>query len=389
MFFILIQCIDRTDKRKSVIEKDTGFGQFAGSDKCATCHKQVYDSFLTTGHFLTSQQATEQNIKGSFQKGSNVFNYRPGLVVKMEKTDSGIYQVEYIDGVKKIARRFDITIGSGIHGQTYLSWQDNELNQLPVSYLTSANSWANSPGDVNHVYFDRPINSRCLECHTTYATQIPFHLLNSPEQFNHKEILYGIGCEKCHGPGEKHVEYETENPNSTIGKFIINPADFSRQQSLDLCSLCHGGRIKSIKPSFSFTSGDKLSDYFRIDTLGNSSIDVHGNQYGLLSESKCFKMSTMTCLTCHSPHNDERGDLALYSQRCMACHNEQQHTFCKVNADKSTISTNCIDCHMPKQVSKSIVLELPDKRISTAQLLRTHLITIYPSATKDFLKNKR
>lgn len=385
----LIQCIDRENKEQKVTSsKNIGFDQFAGSATCATCHKQIYDSFLNTGHFLTSQTASEKNIKGSFEKGSNVFNYRPGVSIKMEKSDSGFYQVEYINGKKKIVRRFDITIGSGTRGQTYLSWQGNLPTQLPISYLTSENTWANSPGDVN-VYFDRPIDSRCLECHTTYAKVIPFRLQNTPEEFDHTKILYSIGCEKCHGPAAKHVEYQKENPKATIGKYIINPANFSRQQSLDLCSLCHGGRIKSTQPTFSFTSGDKLKDYFIVDTsAANASIDVHGNQLGLLKKSKCFKMSSLTCVTCHDSHKNERGNLTLYSQRCMTCHNEQHGTFCKVKADKATISSNCIDCHMPNEISKSIVLQLQDKKIPTAQLLRTHFITVYPDATKKFLLNK-
>jgi hypothetical protein len=50
-------------------------------------------------------------------------------------------------------------------------------------------------------------------------------------------------------------------------------------------------------------------------------------------------------------------------------------------------SSNCIDCDMPQQISKSIVLQLQDRKIPTAQLLRTHLITVYPDATKKFLSN--
>jgi hypothetical protein len=123
-----------------------------------------------------------------------------------------------------------------------------------------------------------------------------------------------------------------------------------------------------------------------MDTLNNGSIDVHGNQYGLLAKSKCFPMSSMKCLTCHSPHDDERGNIALYSQRCMACHNKEHGTFCKINADKvSNINSNCIDCHMPEQISKPIVLQLQDRKIPTAQLLRTHFITVYHDATKKFL----
>ena len=54
----------------------------------------------------------------------------------------------------------------------------------------------------------------------------------------------GVDCEKCHGPAARHVEFQTQNPKETIAKFIINPAGFSRQQSLDMCALCHGGRLQ-------------------------------------------------------------------------------------------------------------------------------------------------
>lgn len=389
--FILTQCIDRSNKKNEITPGDTDFSQFAGSATCAKCHKSIYDSFLTTGHFLTSQPSNINNVKGSLEKGKNIFNYHQELYVEMEKSDTGLYQVEYKNGVKTIARRFDITIGSGERGQTYLSWDNTFLTQLPVSYLASVNEWSNSPGDLNHVFFDRPVNSRCLECHTTYAKVIPFRLANNPEEFEPKKIIYGITCEKCHGAGAEHVKYQTENPNDKEGKYIINPGNFARQVSLNLCSLCHGGKIQGIKPTFSFTSGDKLEDYFRIDTSASSnSIDVHGNQYGLLSKSKCFRQSaTLTCLSCHSPHENQRDDIALYSQKCMSCHNTEHGTFCKINPAPKNITSNCIDCHMPKQLSKSIVLQLQNQKVPTAQLLRTHFIAIYPEATKEFIKNQQ
>jgi hypothetical protein len=388
---VLIQCIDRgnNSKQKKSTEK-VQFIDFAGSASCQNCHKEIYNNFTNTGHFLTSQKADEQNIKGSFEKGHNIFHYNPDLFVAMEKSDSGLFQVEYLNGIKTLARRFDITIGSGTRGQTYLSWQNDLLTQLPISYLTSVHSWANSPGDLNQVYFDRPINARCLECHTTYAKEIPFRLLNTPEQFDHTKMVFGVTCEKCHGPSAKHVEYQTENADARIAKYVINPTNFSRQQSLDLCSLCHGGRIKVVQPPFSFKTGDDLSKYFNLkDTTNSGSIDVHGNQLGLLQKSKCFRTggSQMTCLTCHSPHNNERENLQLYSQKCMTCHNEEHGSFCTVAERPANIKSNCIDCHMPKQVSKSIVLQLEDKKEPVAQLLRTHFITVYPEETRKFLFN--
>lgn len=397
--FGLIQCINNENKKQAKKGenintsgiRNVNFQEFTGEAKCAVCHKKIYENHIHTSHFLTSQPAIEKYIKGSFEKGKNIYPYNDHLFVGMEKRDSGFYEVAYSRGVEKIARRFDIVMGSGAKGQTYLSWKNNELFQLPISFFTAANEWANSPGYPNRVIYNRPVTSRCLECHSTYANTISAPG-REPEEYNHNQILYGVECEKCHGPGAKHVEYQTENPKDTMGKYIINPAMLTRQQSLDLCALCHGGRLQKIKPSFEFIAGDKLSDYFVPDSSGPTvnNIDVHGNQYGMLKESKCFRMSaTMTCVTCHSPHENERGKEALFSQRCMTCHNKEHGTFCKIDPAKvSSISKNCIDCHMPRQPSMSIALILPGNVVPTAALIHTHIISIYPDETKKFIMGK-
>lgn len=392
--FILIQCInngnEKTEKNTVIANtKNVNFQQFAGSQTCGNCHKKIYESHIHTGHYLTSRPDVEKYIKGSFEKGKNIYPYNPSLYVAMEKRDSGLYQVVYNNGVEKVAHRIDIIVGSGAKGQTYLSWRNNELFQMPISYFSPAKEWANSPGYPNRVVFNRPVTSRCLECHSTYFNTISPEK-KEPEEFDHYQVLYGVDCEKCHGPAAKHVEYQTQNPKDTKAKYIINPAMLSRQQNLDLCALCHGGRLKKTKPSFEFIAGDKLSDYFFPDTTSpdTKSIDVHGNQYGLLRESKCFRVSTtLTCVSCHNPHENERGKVELFSQRCMTCHNKEHGTFCKINpAGVSSINTNCIDCHMPRQSSRSIALLLPGDEIPTAALMHTHIIKVYPDETKKFIE---
>lgn len=381
---ILSRCINKEEDKSGI----SNVQQFAGSATCANCHKDISAKHIRTAHFLTSHPAVENFIKGNFEPGNNIYSYDDNVQVAMEKRDSGLFQVEYFKGIEKKARRFDLIIGSGTKGQSYCYWMNNHLFQLPITYFTAANAWSNSPGFPDKVVFNRVITSRCLECHSTYAKTISPQG-KEPEQFAGNSMIYGVDCEKCHGGATRHVEYHTQNPNQLIGKYIINPARLTRQQNLDLCALCHGGRLQKSTPSFAFQVGDTLSHHFILDTLVSSpeNIDVHGNQYGLLRSSKCFRLSTtMTCNSCHNTHENEKGNTALFSQRCMTCHNNEHDITCKLSKRLGkSINTNCIDCHMPVKPSRAIAVQLIGGNMPVAAMIRSHFISIYPSETQKVI----
>jgi hypothetical protein len=386
----LTECIDKNqggEKENSRVE-NRAFEQYAGSSACVGCHKNIYDTHVQTAHFLTSQPASDSTIKGSLQPGKNTFAFNKSVVVAMEKREDGVYQVEYFREAEKKARRMDIVVGSGTMGQSFLNWRQDQLFQLPITYFTAAGQWSNSPGFPDKVVFNRVITSRCLECHSTLAAVTSPHG-KDPESFDRQHLIYGVDCEKCHGPAAKHVQFQTQNPNYTSGRFIINPARFTRQQNLDMCALCHGGRLQKTKPSFSFTAGNSLADYFITDTSAPDpdKIDVHGNQYGLLRASKCFKASTtLTCNSCHDTHQNEKGKTALFSQRCATCHTAGHDKRCKLQKTVgAAITKNCIDCHMPLKPSRAIAVFLPGAATPTAALIRSHFISIYPEETKKIL----
>ena len=162
----------------------------------------------------------------------------------------------------------------------------------------------------------------------------------------------------------------------------------SRARLLDLCTLCHGGALNKTEPSFSFQVGDTLTNYFSIQTamINADNIDVHGNQFGLMALSKCFKMSNLTCISCHNVHENENGKTQIFSQRCISCHSSSHGKLCKLTSSiGSSISQNCIDCHMPKQMSHAVAVYLQGNDIPTSALMRTHYIKIYPDETKAFL----
>lgn len=384
--FILCKCTAEEDHAQKPVTDNYG-KQFAGYTACAGCHKEVYDQHLKSGHFKSSQWSAADNIRGSFEEGSNEYIYTRHAGIQMQKRDTSFYQVAFEDGKETKARRFDITIGSGNKGQTYLYWMEKHLLQLPISFFGPANQWSNSPGFPNRIVFNRPITSRCMECHSTFIKVISAPGAE-PEDFDRTQAVLTISCEKCHGPGAEHVKYQQEHPKDTTPHEIIRPALFTRQQQLDLCASCHGGRLKKTQPSFSYQSGAKLTDYFMFDTAGGNAadIDVHGNQYGLLAASECFKQSEMTCGSCHSSHTSEKNELKIFSQRCMNCHNESHNNFCKFQGKtKESLTQNCIDCHMPKQPSRAIAVFLQGADAATAVRMRTHYIKVYPEASDNKL----
>ncbi len=378
---LLVRCIDNSPAVAKAVTPV--YSDYTATEKCTGCHTDIYNQHIKTAHYLTGQPALEQFIKGSFAADKNTYAYTPDIVLKMQQRDSSFYQVAHFKGIEKKAMRFDMVIGSGVMGQSYLNWRNDKLFQLPITYYTAADQWSNSPGfPTNRVLIDRPVTARCLECHVTYAEGKSAGEFE-PAAFEKDKIIYGVGCQKCHGPGAKHVEYHTANPQEKSAKFIVNTAQLTPQQQIDACALCHSGNIEKTKPSFSFVAGQRLADYFKIDTTApvtNANLDVHGNQVGLLKASKCFQLSkNMSCGSCHNTHQNQRGQLEIFSQKCMNCHNTEAAVFnVPAHQPAAIVKQNCINCHMPQQTSKSIAVFLQGEEVPKASKLRTHLIAVYP-----------
>ena len=166
--FLLTQCVEKADDEKPVIKNAFG-EQFAGSAACVSCHKETTESHKKTAHYLTSQPASANAIKGNFEEGKNRFVFSNFQYVSMEKRDTGFYQVQYTNGIEVRRQQFDMVIGSGTKGQTSVYRRDNKLYQMPIFYYAAKNEWANIPGFPGQVIFSSAITTRCLECHSTYA----------------------------------------------------------------------------------------------------------------------------------------------------------------------------------------------------------------------------
>jgi hypothetical protein len=319
------------------------------------------------------------SILGKFTPGDNILKTaNPNLFFRMDEqrtdgTDNFLQTA--VAGTpphtNSRSERIAFVIGSGDKGQTYLYWSDDQLFQLPVSYWTKL-GWVNSPGYRDgSADFDRPIIPRCMECHASYIGALP----PPSNKYNTSGFSLGIECEKCHGPGREHVRREAAKPVVAAAVAILNPARFSRDRQMDLCSWCHAGHGQPLRPSFSYLPGEPLDEYLHLPPPDpDAPLDVHGNQVELLKQSRCFRSSNMTCLTCHNVHTTQR-DVAQFSQRCLSCHKPGSATFARPD---HPVTKNCIDCHMPRQETNQIVFDW--KGMQMRPQMTNHWIKVYPTA---------
>ena len=364
-------------------QSDTRPG-FVGDEKCLSCHPKQKE-FPRTAHHLTSRQATRESIAGSFSPGKNVLKTpEPELQYRMEARADGFFQTGVLGtppDTVTTSQRFDLVIGSGRKGQTYLYWgrgaeggEADRLFQLPVSYWSEIASWVNSPGYGDRVPdFSRSVLPRCLECHASYFEAVADP--NAPNRYRKSGYALGVTCERCHGPGAQHAAINTPHTDSvkSVDQKIINPTKLPRDRQLALCSLCHGGIGVAKTPVFSFSTGDSLEDHLHLDSpKPDEPLDVHGSQVALLERSKCFKSSSMTCSTCHDVHAPQR-DVTDFSARCLTCHKVES---CGLFPRRGrTLAGRCVDCHLPNQTSNVIFSTHAGARIRPK--VRNHWIKVY------------
>ncbi|MBS1741446.1 MAG: hypothetical protein JST81_00300 [Bacteroidetes bacterium] len=362
--------------------KDPRGNVYAGSEACRQCHQEVYDNFIQAAHAKATSMPSAANIHGDFSNARDTFSFNSTAKVVMEKRIDGYYHVIYQGGKENGAYKVDLLFGSR-KAQTSAYWANDRFYELPVSWYASVNGWGTSPGfPTDFIKIGRVVNQNCLDCHSSHIDIKPGASVFEEQLLNHSSLVYGIDCERCHGPALNHVNYHLTHPGLTTAYYLIKAKDLTHQQKLDACAICHSGNDKKkIQSRFFFKMGDTLS-YFFMPRTSDAAIDVHGNQSTLMEQSKCFRDSkVMTCNTCHDPHKNAGNDLAVYSQQCMSCHQPQSAHFCPKFADMGeSIKTNCIDCHMPKQASRAITFNLPGAKEESSYILRTHKIGIYGNA---------
>ena len=230
--------------------------------------------------------------------------------------------------------------------------------EIPITWYVSKGIWDLSPGYENgtNTRFSRPIGEMCMNCHNS-GYEFVDHSLN-----RYTKVGNGIGCEKCHGPGEIHVKKHESNSvfEDSVDYSIVNPAHLSLELQFDVCRQCHLEGVavpKKDKKFVDFRPGMKVNEFWEVFIPVNENSDDFGfaSHVERLQMSKCFITSEgkMNCMTCHDPHIPiQDNTLSFYNNKCNSCHGPEacgeDHMLLAENEN------NCTGCHMPKDGTTDI-----------------------------------
>ena len=357
---------------------------YVDSTACAACHREIYESYRRTAMGRSFYRPGPE----SFQPGAYYHAPSDQHFTMLQRGDRYFQRRHQIgpDGaeINVVEKEIHFVLGSGNHSRTYLHKRpDGQLEEAPLAwYAEKGGYWAMNPGydRPDHMDFRRKIDRECFFCHNAYPEVEAPNNPGDRELFLRGAIPMGIDCQRCHGPGVAHVR----NPKAGA---IVNPARLSTQRQLELCFQCHLESTSHNLPyslrrfgrgMFSYRPGEPLENYaLHFDhapgTGHDDKFEIAHAAYRLM-KSSCFLKGngTLTCTTCHNPHEAAQGEQAVrrYIQACLGCHTTAHNT-----------SEDCLACHMPRRRTDDVVHVVmtdhyiqrrPPARDLTAPLQETH-----------------
>lgn len=368
-----------------VVSKNPGF---VGPDACRECHQENHASATQTNHFRACRIVKPDDMPDGFDGDLAKFASQQAPISFEMRQQGDKFWMDTIDtkgAPRNVASsRLDLVLGAGgKFDDVFLSWRDDGwMFELPMVWLYPSSQWATSHFDP---YSDgdhsRPLTVRCLECHNTWVN----HVVGTGNQYLRDELILGVTCESCHGPGQQHVQFHRENPGLSTASHIVAPRELNREQKIAICSQCHSNAMKRRTVAFGHRPDQPVEASFRDFTSEHHEDDHVANQTRFMRESKCFQASDkMTCITCHDPHNKPAKDY-LAASGCYQCH-QADDCHDRPNLPQQ-VRDQCVECHMPPYIKINVNFRTQDDNFVTPIRRWQHNIGIYPEAKQEILRD--
>ncbi len=344
--------------------------RYADQQACAACHPKIAQTYKQTGMGRSFRKATAGDAVGA------AFSHEvSGRSYKLEGREGRLYLQRSEPGKlsEAVEKEVHYVLGSGNHARSFLhKTPQNRLMEMPVNaYAERGGALAMSPGYDRPDHFDmrRAIGYQCMFCHNGYP-KVSDGAVTADPVFD-GAIPEGIDCQRCHGPGQAHVEAagRAGAKPEVIRAAILNPKALTSERQMEVCAQCHlettsfplpNALVRMERDVFSYDPREPLADY--IIHFDHAPGSGHEDKFEIASsvyrlrQAKCFRESggKLTCTTCHNPHEAKKN----FDAACAQCHGGIQ-----AKAGHPA-KKDCAGCHMPKRRTEDVIhVAVTDHRI--------------------------
>ena len=326
-------------------------------------------------------QAGEQTVLGNFDNAkftyaglTSTFFKRDGkLFINTEGPEGKLadYEIKYTFGVSPL-QQYLIEFADGRLQALSIAWDSRPKSQGGQRWFHLYSNERITHKDELH--WTRPAqnwNFMCADCH---STDVRKNYDTATDKFQTRWAEISVGCEACHGPGSRHVEWGKEksegrratedttkglstrlderrgvtwNQNATTGN-ALRSTPRATEREIEVCAQCHARRGQIAE---GYAAGEPLLDYYR-PALLTSPLYYHDGQqrdevyiWGSFLQSKMYA-SGVTCSDCHDPHSGKLR--AEGNVLCASCHQASKYDTAAHHHHKlASAAAACVACHMP------------------------------------------
>jgi nitrate/TMAO reductase-like tetraheme cytochrome c subunit len=423
---------EAAEAHRPIAVQDDGY---VSSNACRSCHAREYASWAGSYHRTMTQVVNEESVLGDFRKQR--VSEEPLYTVER---DGDRFLFGMADAPGQPLKQYPVSLVTGSHHMQiywYEMGESRKLGQLPYVYMLDDKRWV--PRAT--VFLEPPAPKRkpdetgrwsqaCISCHTTQG-QPRIVTRDAHSHFDSQVAEFGIACEACHGPGERHVQANT-SPLARYQKHlaaqdkgqpdIVHPKRLDKRRASEICSQCHslwqdnttatteasnlhGAAYRPgqdaadkrwlVQPSHSASDPRVASviktypRYVEGQFWPDGMARVSGREFSGMIDSPCFTAGEMSCLSCHTMHkpsddprtltqwaDDQLGHGMDGNHACTQCHKTYTepttlaaHTKHAVGSDGS----RCYNCHMPR-TSYGLLKSMASHKISVPSVSETSVV---------------
>ncbi len=380
---------------------------YVGSNACQSCHPGPYASWHASYHRTMTQAATRGTALGDFD---GVELQLHGESYRLGHSGDALW-VEIGRPGRRVRRPIVLSTGSH-HDQMYwyaIPGPGRRLLQLPFDWSRRLGRWIPTemsflqPGEHRTPVDPDLWSYNCSGCHSTHPDPGLAIGPDGAKRMDTTVAELGIACEACHGPGEAHVALNRDparryrlHLEASGDASIANPRQLSHERSSEVCGQCHGIRFHHTARA-TYRPGDALEEHAVVvrhalrdpehpqrarpreralfadleqdptwwSSLfwGDGMVRVSGREYTGMRESGCFLRGEISCLSCHSLHqqaddprapaewaNDQVAVGMQGNAACTQCHPalaEPAALGAHTHHAPESSGSLCYDCHMP------------------------------------------